>query len=160
MRTSLCASAPSLGSWLAWNASQSPRWQVCTHAPWVTGGRGWWVCWIGRIGRISSGAVWRWSRRTAVAASCSLPAWHQEHLPGAPGRRYTETFWVGFPCGSSTICPRRVNSGWTSCNSSRIPCWAGTAPGCTQIPPPGRTRPHTQEAAGWHGVPSWVCAVV
>ena len=29
-RTSLCASVPSLRSWLAWNASQSPRWWVCS----------------------------------------------------------------------------------------------------------------------------------
>ena len=29
-RTSLCASAPSLGSRLAWSASQSPRWWVCS----------------------------------------------------------------------------------------------------------------------------------
>lgn len=43
-----------------------------------------------------SSAVWRWSRCTAVAASCSLPAWHQEHLPGTRKKIHRD-FLSGVP---------------------------------------------------------------
>lgn len=92
------------------------------RAPWVTGGRGQWVCWLSRIGRISPAQCGDGLDALLLLLHALYLLQHQ----GAPtwSTREEDTprdfhKW-GSTCGSSTIRPWRVNSGWTSCSSSRI----------------------------------------
>lgn len=73
------------------------------------------------------------------ACSPAASTWEAVHTcpasgsgsPGAPGRRHTrDSFWMGFPCQFSTICPQRVSSGWTSCGLRSISSSCGERSRC------------------------------